>query len=194
MSLRLADRLLRRRRRHQEAFTLLEALIAVAMFSIIALMMLRVGDDPREDVSATAAELAGWLDNVQRRSQLVAGQGCTVTFSHVNETPLAAASVLARATPASCAQADAVIPASLNASARFLQRMVEGGPTIVFTPRGTVTATSNTVLRLRRADASPMRCVRVSAILGIVSIGSATSASPAGTTTCSEASYTTEFP
>lgn len=190
----LLQRRLRSRRGPSEAFTLLEGLIALAVLAILALMMLRLGDDPREDVSAAAGELAGWLDNVQRRSQLVAGQSCTVTFTNINETPMPAASSLATVTPASCASGNAVIPSSLSGNARYLQRMVEGSPAITFTPRGTVTSTTNTVLRLRRADASVIRCVRISAILGIVSIGTANSASPTATTACSEDSYTSEFP
>ena len=64
----------------------------------------------------------------------------------------------------------------------------------MFTPRGTVTAATDTELRLRRVDSSVIRCVRISAILGFISLGSATNASPATGTACPAESYTAEFP
>lgn len=162
---------------------------------VLSATFLPLFKDSDGEAMAAANELAGWLDSVQRRSQLTAGQGCTVTFVVPNDSPLQTGDVMAQVTPSSCALARPVVPSPALGVLRIVPLLMPGSTNpITFTTRGTVTATTDTVVRLRADGSAAIRCVRISAVLGIVSVGSTTDASPSSTTTCPDASYVSASP
>lgn len=58
-----------------------------------------------------------------------------------------------------------------NGSDRY-DAATSNGSTITFTPRGSVTSSSDAVVKIFLRNSRQLRCVRVSAILGLVRVGS----------------------
>lgn len=174
----------------------MEVVVTAAVLIVLSATFLPLFKDSEGEASAVAYELGTWLDSVQRRSQLTAGQGCTVTFSFPNQAdrPLQTGDLLAEVSPASCALNKALVPDGNFGVVRVYPWLVSGPTTLSFTTRGTVTATTDTVIRLLPEGSSAIRCLRISAILGIISVGSTTNASPDASTTCPDASYVSASP
>lgn len=112
-----------------------------------------------------AQRLAGWLEEVSRAPE-VSGSSCTVTIS---TGTLSGNAVLAQVSPTSCS-----LEPTLRLSTSYGSKSVAVGATstsIVFTPRQAITSTSDIQVRLAIANQAPVRCVRLSAILGLIRVG-----------------------
>ncbi len=165
------------------------------MLAVLSAVLLPMTRDADGEALAVANELAGWLDTVQRRSQIQVAQPCTVTFDlSTSNSALATGDRLASVVPANCALGVVRVPAIQFSPGRFQARLT-GPASLTYTPRGTVTAAADTVLSLQPEGSTVLRCVRVSAVLGLISLGSASLPTPTDTTTtCADASYSAVFP
>jgi Tfp pilus assembly protein FimT len=179
-------------------FTLTELLVLVATIALLSAAAISASGDSwrRERLNAVAIDLAGWLDTIRRTS--IRGNACLVTVSGGNlggGATLATASQIvgAQAIANNClARQPLQIGAPIDGSTTFT--ITPGGSTrFKFTPRGTVNAaaadtqlTGPVVIAISLAGSSgPLRCVRISEGLGLISIGSNDSSSG----TCPDSSY-----
>ncbi|WP_411867812.1 Tfp pilus assembly protein FimT/FimU [Vulcanococcus limneticus] len=159
-------------------FSLVELMVAVAIIGILSGIVIRASGNEwrRERVNAIAVELAGWLESVRRASvtrvNQVNGQNCTVTFTP--QTNAAPGAVIASVVPATCAPLESngnfTIQSFAQSSGPF-NVAVTNGPTFTYTPRGATTNTTPITVKIALAGTTPLRCVRVSAVLGLVRVG-----------------------
>ncbi len=183
-------------------FSVTELLAVVAVVGILSAVGIHASGNEwrRERVNAVATELAGWLETVRRTS--LKGNACQVT---VNGGSLGAGATLATASEllSNAANANPTIanncltgqPLQISGplgSSTYV--IAPGGSTsFKFTPRGTVNAAAaNTqlaspiVIEISLTGTSgPLRCVRISEGLGLISVGSSNSSGG----TCPDSSY-----
>jgi Tfp pilus assembly protein PilE len=166
-------------------FTLPEMIITVAALMVISgasVALSQVGLQ-REEINQVAVGLVDWLMVVQRGAQRTT-TGCTVTFS--SGASMAAGSVLAQVSPATCNPESSFKVAALSQS-RTLSAAISSTPvssTAGFTPRGTTTLASSMTLTLRQNGRPLTRCVRIQAVSGFLTVGSSNSGGA-----CSEESF-----
>ncbi|MCP9885625.1 prepilin-type N-terminal cleavage/methylation domain-containing protein [Synechococcus sp. ATX 2A4] len=195
------------RRSPVRGFTLIELLVGIVVFtSLISITYsFTAAEIRREEVNSLAIELASWLKVVQNTAQVRPGStsttlanGCTITFTGATGNLVVPGSPLASVAPAACSpNAGFNIPTG-SSSRRGFRATITGGTgtppnQVVFTPRGTVTATNNVTLQLRLEDSALIRCVRVGATIGQVSIGANNNDDQATNTTCDEGSFGGRF-
>lgn len=175
------SRIPRPRRFQPVGFTLMELMVVVAIIGIINGLTIAFSSNEwqRERVNAAALALAGWLEEVRasalrETSDNPAAGGCVVSVSTLSNA--AAGDVLASVSPASCASTvSLVLPGVINGSDRY-DAATSNASTITFTPRGSVTSSTDAVVKIFLRGSRQLRCVRVSAILGLVRVGSNTAA------------------
>lgn len=172
----------RARPRPGAGFTLVELMITAGLIGLVlGIGVTTVGREfRRERVNTVAIELAAWLEAVRSASQRQPGTNpCVVTFS--TTTPVSSGATLASVTPTTCSDQPSFTIRSFNNSAdTFAIALNPSTPTtLTFTPRGTVSATTNTDMRIQLTGTNDMRCVRLTATVGLIRIGS-------GTTTASD--------
>jgi len=184
-------------------FTLIELLLVVVVLMIVAGAVSIIGTSAlrREELNSISVGLASWLETVQRASRRHIHSnsserpmaGCQVVFTPGKLTSNA---VIATASPSSndSSTNPEIHPCGVPTEFRLPHRIHDlnlkltvdsGDNPIGFTPRGTTTSTTPLVIRVS-GSGGRARCVRVSAILGLISIGS----DPKGeASTCPEPSY-----
>ncbi|MFM7086072.1 MAG: hypothetical protein ACKOXO_03645 [Cyanobium sp.] len=183
----------RRRRQEMGGFSYAEVIIVIAIIGMINGLTIAFTSSEwqRERVNGVALALGGWLEEVRgnalrKTSATTTAGGCVVTLSSLSGAR--SGTDLATVSPADCATSSTLlIPGVAGNPDRFNIASSNGG-TITFTPRGSVTATSDADIRILLAGSGQMRCVRVSAILGLIRVGS----NSAATTTadaCSDYSH-----
>lgn len=195
MQNRLQKRLLHQR---ISGFTLIELMLTASLIGLVlSIGVYTVGREwRRERVNTVAIEYADWLEAIRAASIRQPGSTpCVITFTATTGA-LAENAELARVAPASCAPTSP--DSANNASARaFLIRSLRSSSdtytvalnppsltTLTFSPRGTVSATADTDMRIQLTGTTDMRCVRLTATIGLIRIGS-------GSTTASDCtSYT----
>lgn len=172
-----------------EAFMLAELMITVVVIGILAAatISLTASEWRRERINTLAIDLAGWLEvvrnnSLKQTSSVTTSGGCTVTFSSL--TAQAPGSILASVSPTNCApESDFRIP-GISGNLAFSTAITNGSGAnsnqIIFTPRGTSMNTQPINLNVRLDGTTSLRCVRVSANLGLISIGNSESASASG--------------
>jgi prepilin-type N-terminal cleavage/methylation domain-containing protein len=165
-------------------FTLIELMVTVAVLGIVSAVVINATGSEwrRERVNSVAIDLAGWLEAVRASSQRLGGSGCTVTFSSGGS--LAAGAEIARVVPAACAPTSPVSTNDANARAFLLPAFADGPDrygialapasptTLSFTPRNSISATADTSIKVHLAGSSQLRCVLLTATIGLIRIGS----------------------
>jgi|GEM_PF-2805687 prepilin-type N-terminal cleavage/methylation domain-containing protein len=160
-------------------FTLIELLIVVVILLIVAGAISIIGTTAlrREELNSISVGLAGWLEGVQRASRRLSPTGCEVVFTPGPLTPNTVIATASALDPLANPAADACgVPTEFRLPHHIygdkLQLTVDSGENrISFTPRGTTTALSPLAIRVSHPNHLGARCVRLSAILGVVSIG-----------------------
>ena len=185
------------RRRRQElhgspdGFSLTQLSITVAIISILSGITISNSLTSWHDAQAAelALQLAGWLEQISRAPE-VNGATCTVTFASgiTGGITLNNGAVLASVSPTSCSPEP-----TFSVPTRFGAHQISAGAsaaTVVFTPRTAITSTTDIQVRLALLNQAPVRCVRLSAVLGLLRIGR-NNASSSTTTNCPAASFDT---
>lgn len=171
-----------------EAFMLAELMITVVVIGILAAVTISLTGSEwrRERINTLAIDLAGWLEvirnnSLKQTSSATTSGGCTVTFSAL--TAQAPGSILASVSPSNCAPESNFRIPGITGNHAFSTAITNGGGAgsnqIIFTPRGTSMNTQPIDLNMRLDGSTSLRCVRVSANLGLISIGNSESASGA---------------
>jgi prepilin-type N-terminal cleavage/methylation domain-containing protein len=166
-----------------QGFSLAEVLLAVALIGILSSIV--IANDPgqwqRERANALANELAGWLEevlsysmrnNAQCDVQITTGtRNVGSTLASITNTAACPVRAPTFTIPAVLGQAgDQYEVASFNADSGVAQT------TFTYTPRGAITATNNLQILMAvrpggGAAVVPLRCVRITATLGLISVG-----------------------
>lgn len=183
----------RRKERHGNAdgFTLTQALVAGAIIATLGAITISNSLTSWRDAQAgeLALQLAGWLEQVSRSPES-SGGSCTVTFASgiTGGITLNNGAQLASVSPASCSP-----DPSFTVPTRFGAQQISAGASaasVVFTPRTAITSTTDIQVRLALVNQAPVRCVRLSAVLGLLRIGRNDDSSTT-TTDCPAASFDT---
>jgi Tfp pilus assembly protein FimT len=186
-----------------KGFSIIEMMIAVTVLMLISGVgwMITARELRREEVNSVAVDLAGWLQSIQSAAtarpdstSTLLANGCTVTFSGADGSTISPGSLLATVTPSGCSSESTFrVPGGNGSSSDFTVDLSGGtgawANQVVFTPRSTVTATNNVLLRIRLSGTRLMRCVRVGATLGQIQIGRNNDADQAAATTCPADSF-----
>jgi hypothetical protein len=176
------------RERGGQGSVLIDGLLAASLFGLILVGVTRfsLSELERAEINAVAIDLSGWLDVVARSSMRLTTAGCVVTFTEAPDG-VAPNDVIARVHPTQAGLAPEICnpepsfrmpgvrhgsgdgPSEWHVSTRFSG---DGGNTVSFTPRGTVTNQSNFNLVIRHiGNSRAARCIRVNAISGLIEIG-----------------------
>jgi Tfp pilus assembly protein FimT len=189
---------LRRRRQERhgspDGFSLTQLSITVAIISILSGITISNSLTSWHDAQAAelALQLAGWLEQISRAPEVIPevnGQKtCTVTFASgiTGGITLNNGAELASVSPTSCSPEP-----TFRVPTRFGAHQISAGASaasVVFTPRTAITSTTDIQVRLAVLDQAPVRCVRLSAVLGLLRIGR-NDASTSTTTNCPAASF-----
>jgi prepilin-type N-terminal cleavage/methylation domain-containing protein len=158
------------------AFSLLELMVVIAIIGLInGLTIAFSGNEwQRERLNQASLGLAGWLEEVRgnalrETSDNPAAGGCVITVNNLSNAT--AGTALASVSPSTCASpATFVLPGVVNSADRY-DTATSNAERIEFTPRGSVTSSSDAVVRIFLRGSRQLRCVRVSAILGLVRVG-----------------------
>ncbi|MCP9848799.1 Tfp pilus assembly protein FimT/FimU [Cyanobium sp. Morenito 9A2] len=158
-------------------FTVVELLVTVAVIGIVAGTAFTVSQTSwrREQANAAAESLYAWLQEVVRRPEQI-GSSCTVT---VNTGSLAPGAVLATVAPTTCAGESSLRLPAINQQDNYAVAVNPStSASWVFTPRGAIALTTGTSsssaaieIRLSLNNNVPVRCIRVSGTLGLLSMG-----------------------
>jgi prepilin-type N-terminal cleavage/methylation domain-containing protein len=171
-------------------YALSELMIVVALIGIVGAISIPIGVQSwrREQANAAVLDLAGWLAEVQRTTNS-SNVSCRVNLT--TGTSLAAQSVLATATAIQPGTTTPVTGVTCGTGNPLRLPGIAGTPTfrvgssipantLYFTQRGAI-STDNLVSSAASTDFSvrvsvdgqiPMRCVRLSGMLGLIRLGS----------------------
>ena len=157
----------RSRLRERQALTVTELLLVVALIGILSAVSISNSLElwRRERLNGVALELEGWLEGISRMPERN-GTSCEVTIS---SGTLAGGQTLATVSPTSCAaNATLVVPVILRSDNLSVGASATSWS---FTPRMAIDSSSDVHIRLAFSGSAPVRCVRVSATLGLLRIG-----------------------
>jgi prepilin-type N-terminal cleavage/methylation domain-containing protein len=154
-------------RRTAPGFALSELMIVVVILGIISsvstvnfIFALR-----NAQVNEVALQLAGWLEQISRRPE-ANGTACTVTF---NTGPVNSGAIMATVEPPNCSPEPSFRVVSLIGNDPL--SIGSSATTVTFTPRTAITSTTDVQVRISRGNRPPLRCIRLSAVLGLIRQG-----------------------
>lgn len=196
------ERLIRARRdpgsrlrppRRAASFSLQELMVVVAIIGMInGLAIALTGREwEREKLNAVAVGLAGWLEEVRsnalrQTSDTASGGGCVVTVNTLSSAPPGTS--MASVSPTDCAKPSSFVIPGLTREVDRYNIANSNAATIIFTPRGSVTANTDAIIRIFLIGSTKLRCVSVSSILGLIRVGSNSNAASVAAS-CSDYSH-----
>ncbi|QPN58968.1 GspH/FimT family pseudopilin [Synechococcus sp. CBW1002] len=158
------------------AFTLVELMITVVIIGIVSGITISIiGNElRREKVNTVVQEFVGWLEAIRgaslaRTSTITTSGGCQVTISSPSANQ-GSGSTVATVSPAECSPSPNFILTDVAAGSSTFS-WATANQTITFTPRGSIAETSDITFKIVQSGTAPLRCVRVSAGLGLIRIG-----------------------
>jgi Tfp pilus assembly protein FimT len=162
---------------------LMELMITLAVLGIVTGITVTLAGSEwrRERVNTVAIELASWLEAIRQSSLRQPGTApCVVSFH--TSSPVSNGAVLATVAPASCSPESSFTVSGLADNGdSFAVALTPATPSsLSFSPRGSISATADTDLRLLLVGTGQMRCVRLTATLGLIRIGSNSAATGTG--------------
>jgi prepilin-type N-terminal cleavage/methylation domain-containing protein len=160
-----------------KGFSLPELLSVIVILGVLTVAGVEINlqQKNREEVNALTITLAGWLEQVRKSALL--GAGCTVTIrSSVSGDALVASAATTSTTTQINSQTACLTSnplrsddiASISPSSSFSIT----SPTIQFTPRGTVSPLSNSVINvvIKKQPSGPTRCIAIKGLIGNITI------------------------
>jgi Tfp pilus assembly protein FimT len=162
---------------------MLELMLTLALIGVVTGITVTLAGSEwrRERVNTVAIELASWLETIRQSSLRQPGHvPCVVSFN--TTSPVSNGAVLASVAPTTCSpQSSFTVSGLADNGDRFAVALSPASPTsLSFSPRGSVSATADTDLRLLLLGTGQMRCVRLTATLGLIRIGSNSAAASTG--------------
>lgn len=178
--------------RRLSGLNLLELLLVVSFLAILMAMTIRVNDGEMRasETKALRDEIAAWLAEVAIAPEDL-NQPCTVTFTPGSK--IWPGDTVATVQPPDCAKTSTLKAPGNKRTAPFQVGLTQ--TSWVFTERGAVSASNslgasstNTdiIIRFSVGGQPPLRCIRLSGIMGLVRFGvNATSGDAMANTACS---------
>ena len=169
-----------RRQDRRAGFSLVELVMVVAMIAIFSALAIETGIHQwqRERVNGMAVQLAGWIDTVRRSS--LRGTSCMI---QINTGTISQNGTLAQtvddASVAGNNNCLSSTPLKVNENSNMTFSVSSStASNFGFTPRGTLTPSTSTItISLALTSGGPSRCVQLSGLLGVVSVGRGSGAS-----------------
>jgi prepilin-type N-terminal cleavage/methylation domain-containing protein len=159
--------------------TLVELLVTVALIGILSgafLFVINTGNWRRQRVNAVAKELAGWMEEVMAYSTRENAE-CVIEIIPGTRQAGSAMARIQVENQEKCPMREPEfrIPAIIGSPGdSFDVAIIPPNSTITYTPRGMVTPNPSNIdnqIVIALQQEGPVRCVRVTANLGLISIG-----------------------
>lgn len=156
---------------HQQAFSLTELMVTVAIVGILSSIVIQITGNEwrRERVQAVQVDLVGWLEAVRRAA--LRGESCTATISTTVDTP---GDDLGTVGGNCLYRLPMTIPGVVGRGTEY--RVTAEPASLVFTPRGTVRAVggslnADAVITITLVGRGPVACIAVSPTVGAIRSG-----------------------
>lgn len=149
-----------------KGFTLPELMITVAIIGTIFGIIIRETGSAhnRYKLNESAFLLRGWLGEIARKPDTL-GQSCTVTIS---TGTIATGGQIASVSPSTCSNTPTLrLPGISNLSFSVGATQTSWS----FTPRNAISSANDVQIKLSLSTLTALRCVRVSAISGLLRLG-----------------------
>ena len=164
----------------QEGITLAEVLILCAIIGIMVSLSfsLTLSVLNRNRINSLILDWAGWFEQVRDESaQTVASDsaltsaGCSIDIKEtISGVPKGSGYEASTVSPSACSPSGSFLIPSFFGKPLF-DIASETATNIVYTPRGSVTNSSDITIKVLLNPSGPMRCLRITSVLGMIQIG-----------------------